>query len=786
MIAAVELDISFGRNRSDTNWKPEYLTWDEFVERLGKVRRTNETMAEYDKMHNIARGKVKDGSAFVGGLVRTGRRKKENIDSRWLITLDVDHGDDNFMAMVDLMIGGTAYVIYSTHSHRPNKPKFRLILPANRAMSPDEYAAVSRRLAYNIGMEYFDKTTFDVHRLMYLPSCSKDATPVFEVAEGDPVDVDSVLDEYEDWRDPVQWPRHEGDNHQQRKTAHRMEDPTSKQGIVGAFCRCYSISEAIATFLADIYEAVDDSNSRYTHIGSTSYGGLVVYDEDTFAYSHHESDPCGGKEVNAFDLVRLHKFGKLDDRANERTNITKLPSHTAMIAFATQDNRVKRERLSELTDEFGDMDEEGEAPTDDSWINDLKVSDKTGFPYPTARNAETILSNGPFKGVLAYDAFGNTEVIRKALPWRDRERKFEDYEPWLGADDRRLEHWFGKNYEFKSGSTIKNAFTEVAHMHKFHPITEYLESQQWDGVPRIDTLFIDYLGAEDSLYVREVTRKMFVAAVKRLYEPGCKFDNMLVLIGPQGAHKSTIIQMMALRWFSDSLKTFDTKEAGEHLQSAWIFEFGELAAMNKAEVDEIKQFITKRSDKYRVAYDRVITDFPRKCVFFGTTNNWDFLKDPTGNRRFWPVVVDPARRTKNVFSDLSESEIGQVWAEILQNYKAGESLTLSVEVDSEASKIQGLHMEDDPRVGLIQEWLESTIEDEMGRDSGQLRDRVCASQVWTECLHNKSGNIRPWEAREIANILRRIPGWRERKGKARMPGYGVQNVFERVFQGRAT
>ncbi|ERI06483.1 virulence-associated E family protein [Aneurinibacillus aneurinilyticus] len=779
----IELDISFGKHRADTNWKPEYLTWEEFVDKLRKVRRTNETMAQYDKMHNIGRGKIKDGPAFVGGLVRGGRRKKENIDTRSLITLDVDHADSEFMFTLELVLGGTAYAVYSTHSHRPNKPKYRLIMPVDRVMSPDEYAAVSRKLAEQIGMDYFDKTTFDVHRLMYLPSCSKDAEPVLNVYEGEPVCVDAVLDEYEDWQDPLQWPRHKGDK-LQRKTAERMEDPRAKEGVVGAFCRCYSISEAIATFLSDVYEPIDDSLTRYTHIGSTSHGGLVVYDEDTFAYSHHESDPCSGREVNAFDLVRLHKFGKLDDRASERTNITKLPSYTAMLAFATQDVKVKRERLAELSEDFADMDVsegEGEDP-DIDWISKLKVNEKTGFPLSTARNAEIILSNGPFKGVLAYDAFGNTEVIRKPLPWRDREYKHEDYEPWLGADDRRLEHWLGKTYEFKSSAIIKNAFTEVAHANKFHPIIEYLEAQEWDGVERLDSLCIHYLGAEDSAYVREVTRKMLVAAVKRLYEPGCKFDYMLVLVGPQGAGKSTIIQMLAQRWFSDSLKTFDTKEAGEHLQSAWIFEFGELAGMSKTEVDEIKQFITKRSDKYRVAYDRVITDFPRKCVFFGTTNNWDFLKDPTGNRRFWPVTVDPTKRTKNMFTELSEYEIGQIWAEALQAYRNGEGLTLSPEVDKDAARIQGLHMEEDPRVGLIQEWLDMPIEDEWGEESegGQLRNRVCASQIWVECFHNKAGSIRPWEAREIVSILRRIPGWKERKGRARVPGYGLQTVFDRV------
>lgn len=773
-----ELDISFGKHRADTKWKPQYLSWEEFVERLKKVRRTSETMAEYDRMDNIRRQNAKDGEAFVGGLVRGGRRKKENVDTRSLITLDADHigADEDFLFAVELVLGGTAYAVYSTHSHRPKKQKYRLIIPTNRAMNPDEYAAVSRKVAELIGLDFFDKTTFEVHRLMYFPSCSKDATPALEIAEGEPLEVDSILGEYEDWRDPFQWPRHASEK-AERKTAKRMEDPRAKQGVVGAFCRCYSISEAIEKFLPEVYEPVDDSLTRYTFAGASSYGGLVVYDEDTFAYSHHESDPCSGREVNAFDLVRLHKFGKLDDRASEKTNITKLPSYTAMLAFATQDGAVKRERLAELSEDFQGAESEEEG---DSWIEKLDVNEKTGFPLATAKNAEILLSSGPFKGVLAYDAFGNTEVIRKALPWRDRERRHEEYEPWLGADDRRLEHWFGKNYEFKSSSTIKNAFTEVCHMNKFHPIIDYLEAQEWDGEKRLDRLFIDYLGAEDSAYVREVTRKMLVAAVKRLYEPGCKFDYMLVLVGPQGCGKSTIIQMLAQQWFSDSLKTFDTKEAGEHLQSAWIFEFGELAAMSKAEVDEIKQFITKRSDKYRVAYDRVVTDFPRKCVFFGTTNNWDFLKDPTGNRRFWPVTVDPTNRKKSIFTELSEYEIGQIWAETLQAYKSGEDLVLSPSVDSEAAKIQGLHMEDDPRVGIIQEWLETPIEDDMGQSTGQLRTRVCASQIWAECLHNKTGSIRPWEAREIMNILRRIPGWKERKNKARVPGYGVQNVFDRV------
>jgi putative DNA primase/helicase len=774
---AMELDISFGKHRADSNWKPEYLTWEEFVDRLRKTRRTTEIMAQYDKLDNIHRGKIKDGPAFVGGLVRGGRRKKENVDTRSLITLDADHADADFIFAVELVLGGHVYAIYSTHSHREAKPKYRLVLPGDRAMTPDEYAAVSRKLAEQIGMDYFDKTTFDVHRLMYLPSCSKDATPILVIGEGDPVGVNEILSEYDDWRDPLQWPRQANDK-PQKAAASRMEDPNAKQGIVGAFCRCYSISEVINTFLADTYSQLPGSTTRYTYAGASGYGGLVVYDNDTFAYSHHESDPCGGREVNAFDLVRIHKFGKLDDRTSERTNVTKLPSYIAMMAFAANDRQVKRERLAELSEEFANLDDDDA----DAWQDALEVHPKSGKPLPTAGNMELILSNGTWRGILAYDAFGNTEVIREALPWRDRERPHKSYEPWLGADDKRLQHWFAKKYEFKSACVIQNAFTEVVHHNTFHPIKAYLESYEWDGEERAEKLFITYLGAADTHYTRQVTRKMLLAAIMRLYRPGCKFDEMLVLIGPQGAGKSSLLAKLGREWFSDSLRTFENKEAGEHLQNGWIFEIGELSAMKRAEIEEVKAFLSKTEDRYRVAYDRQVSEFPRKCVFFGTTNTRDFLRDATGNRRFWPVEINPERARYSHWDHLTDDLVGQIWAEVITWFKAGESLVLDGDAREEATQQQAAHMEMDPREGLIQEWLDSPVEDEWDSpdaDAGPTyRDRVCAAQIWTECLGNKKGSMRPWEGREICDILRRIPDWEERSGKARVPGYGVQRVFE--------
>ncbi|MEI7027141.1 virulence-associated E family protein [Paenibacillus sp. y28] len=787
----MELDISFGKHHADTNWKPEYLTWEEFVDRLRKVRRTAETMAQYDTMNVADKGKVKDGSAFVGGLVRGGRRKKENVDTRSLITLDADFADDSFLFTCELVLGGTAYVIYSTHSHRPAKPKYRLIIPVDRAMTPDEYTAVSRKLAEQIGMRYFDKTTFHIHRLMYLPSCSKDAEPVLEVYEGDPVSVDSVLAEYDDWSDVAAWPRHPDEVKALRVSATRAQDPREKFGTIGLFCRAFTIEEGIDTFLSDVYHTGTMPN-RYTYAHGTSANGLEIYPEQDLAYSHQDSDPVAdGRTYNLFDLVRVHKFGHLDERVKEHTPDAKKPSHMAMEHWIIKLPEVKKLALAERQADFADFGDMVEADAmagsledddleDDDWETELEIHNKTSLPLPTAGNVELLLEHGPWRGVLAYDAFGNTEVVRRPLPWRDLERVGRSYEPWLGADDKRLQHWFSKIHGINSGKTIQNAFTEIVHRNTFHPIKAYIESAEWDGVERAERLFTVYLGAADTHYVRQITRKMLLAAVSRLYRPGCKFDQMLVLVGPQGAGKSSLLAKLGREWFSDSLRTFENKEAGEHLQSGWIFEIGELSAMKRTEVEEVKAFLSKTEDRYRVAYDRQVSEFPRKCVFFGTTNTREFLRDATGNRRFWPVEVLPERAELSHWDHLSDDEVCQIWAEVLSWFKAGESLELDSEARMEAERQQAAHMESDPREGLIQEWLESEELDELDRPTGQTRRRVCAAQIWAECLGKKRGDMKPWDGKDIMDILRRIPGWAERTGKAKVSGYGVQRVFERL------
>ncbi len=551
-----DLVIAFGKGRTDTNWKNDYVTWTEFVKRLRNVRRTEEYLAQYELMTDAQKGQVKDGPAFVGGSVRAGRRVKGNIDTRSLITLDVDHADENFIFNTDLFIGGQAYLIYSTHSHRPEKPKYRLVAPSSRELSPDECTAVSRKLAAILGMEYFDKTTFDVNRLMYLPSCSRDADPVLIESIGPPIDVDKLLGEYEDWRDISQWPRHPSEAGNVARAHGKLSDPREKDGDIGRFNRAYSLEEAIEVLIPGVYLPTDHSD-RWTYAGGTSYGGMRTY-PDGHMYSEHQSDPANnGRCHNAYDMVRIHKFGHLDEEVSKHTNEMKYPSQTAMREFAAADPLVRQLAMAQLAVEFSepmgavvDPDEDGQGQ---SWMHLLETDKKDSSKIlPTSANVEIILKHGPFREVLAYDEFLNAEVIRRRLPWRERKRLDKDYESWLGDDDSRMQHYFGKVYRINSKAAIMNAFKEVTHQREFHPVKEYLFSQVWDGIMRLDTLFIYYLGADDNLYVRAVTRKMFVAAVCRILNPGCKFDYMLVLVGPQGAGKSTILQKMGRQWFSDS------------------------------------------------------------------------------------------------------------------------------------------------------------------------------------------------------------------------------------------
>lgn len=776
------MKIAVGNSRMDKKWKNRDISWEDLCQRVGSTIRTTETVEEYRKLKKGAQDNIKDVGGFVGGQLREGRRKNGMVLCRSMLTLDMDYGEPGIWDEIDLLHDFRCCV-YSTHKHTPEHPRLRMIIPLARDITEEEYPAVARMVAKEIGIDLFDDTTYEACRLMYWPSTSANGEFFYKTKEGPLLDPDAYLAKYADWHDASTWPVSSRQSEAVRRSITQQADPLEKPGIVGAFCRAYTIEEAIETFLSDVYEP-SSMNGRYDYIPADSAAGVVVYD-GKFAYSHHATDPVCGKLLNAFDLVRLHKFRELDENAGLDTPPGKLPSFKAMSDLVLGDDKVKavfaEERIAQASAEFSDED----------WQNGLEL-DKSGHVKNTLHNLTLILENDPnLKGVVFNQLLDGME-IKGEVPWK-HPSKF-----WRDADDAQLISYVDTHYGTFSARNYDIAVTKVADDRAYHPIREFIESlPEWDKVPRVDTLLVDYLGAADTAYVWAVTRKTLCAAISRVLRPGCKFDSMLVLNGPQGVGKSTLIAKLAGEWFSDSLNLGDTKDktAAEKLQGYWVLEIGELAGLKKAEVETLRSFLSRQNDIYRAAFGKRATPHLRQCVFFGTTNaESGYLRDTTGNRRFWPVKT-PGSGKKQSWN-LTHEEILQIWAEALVYVRQGEKLYLSPEMDALAKDEQREAMESDEREGLVREYLDTLLPErwaEMdlferrnfltGSDFGGLQEKgtvkrtsVSNMEIWCECFGKERANLRRTDSNELTGILARL-GWKRAESKVRIPLYGPQYVF---------
>ena len=784
------VDIAVGQSRRSTNWQNREMLWSALVKRLSTPTKTPESQSEYISMSKAQKDEVKDVGGFVGGTLKGGRRKAEAILNRRLLTLDIDSvpiSEDPWQTVE--LIYDCAAVLYSTHSHTAKDQRLRLVIPLSRKVSPDEYAAVSRRIAGDIGIDMCDDTTYEAHRLMYWPSAPLDAEYRYEFCDGPWLDVDEQLKRYTDWRDTTQWPVSSRKAGIMQRLAKKQGDPAEKPGVIGAFCRVYSIEDAIELFLTEVYEPSIIEN-RYNYIPADSSSGLIVYENGKFAYSHHATDPICGRLCNSFDLVRLHLYGDQDDGASPGTPVNRLPSYTAMSELAVDDAKVRKEIAAKKLADVAESFDENE---DTDWLQQLSVSTK-GKIESTIDNALLILLNDPLlKGKYHFDEFRERPIINGDLPWLELKHRTTD--GWSDSDDSGLRRHLEKRYTIDSAVKIRDAVELAMLKNQHHPVREYLTALQWDGIKRADTVFIDYLDAADTKYTREVTRKALLGAVARIMQPGCKHDHILTLVGPQGCRKSSTLAMLGKGWFSDSLYTLSGKEAYEQLQGHWIIEMAEMAATRKAELEQIKQFISKQSDSYRAAYARRTQEHPRQCAFFGTTNDSEFLRDPTGGRRFWPVVVTEKGRV--LANGLTDEIVDQIWAEIVTRYHAGEAWYLSEEAEAMARKVQSEHTELNGKQGLIEryleillpaDWDERDLENRLmyfgggfgSEETGTIqRERVCAIEVWQELFKGDPKTFTLAQAREINGILRQIPGWKSHSSCYCGKIYGRQRAFMR-------
>lgn len=784
------VEIATGYSANSKVWKNTKLRWSKLLSKLSEAVHTSETHAQFMRASKADQGQIKDVGGFVGGYLEKGQRKKTSVSYRTLVTLDIDFSHSDFWWDFTMLFGCAA-CIHATHKSSPDKPRHRLIIPLNREVTVEEYQAIARKIAGDLNIDLFDQSTFQQERLMFWPSVSSDIEYYFEYQDGPFLDADYILNLYNDWRDTSEWPSASNFSDDIAKALKKQEDPEDKKGIVGTFCRTYGIQAVIETFLQDIYAPAGEG--RYTYILGSTAAGLITY-EDKFAYSHHGTDPAGGRLCNAFDLVRIHKYGHLDT-GKEKADKDRA-SFKAMEEFATKDKLVKHqiadERFAEAKVDFAENIENSDSEEyDDSWVEQLEANTKGEYDN-SAPNINLIVQNDRFlKGAFKLNIFDNKRYITKSVPWR----KVNSIEPMRDVDYSGVRNYIECVYGIVSSQKIDDAIALEVEKHYFHPIRDYINGLAWDGIPRLDTLLIDYFGAEDNVYTRASIRKALCAAVARVFKPGTKYDMVLVLVGEQAMYKSTFVRKLGMDWFSDTFSTFQGKEAYEQLQGAWLIEMAELSGLKKAEVESVKQYISKCEDMFRPAYGRTVETYKRQCIFFGTTNSADFLNDPTGNRRFNPVDIHADNRTKSVKGDLTQEEVDQIWAEAYAVWKAGETLYFDEDENTIAYSSQVAHSAVDERKGLIEEYLNklfpddwankdlydrrSWLDDPLAKSGTIQKERVCTAEIWCECLGKDKNDMSRYNTREINNIMTSLADWEFVPSTANFPIYGKQKYYKR-------
>ena len=803
-LSEIIFDIATAPSRKSKAWKNTKISWARLVKKLETPIRTGETAAEYFAMKKAERDKRKDQGGFVGGYLDGGIRKKGSVKHRQLVCLDVDNipSGTDFPKLAETALPNTAYIIYSTHSHRKEEPRYRIVIPLHRRISAEEYEPIARYLAGQIGIDCFDPTTYEPSRLMYWASASKDGEYIFRHHEGNPCNADAILGKYDDWHDASAWPTGKTETVARQRLMKKLGDPREKPGAIGMFCKAYTISEAIAQFLPEVYIPCDIPN-RYTYAQGSTTAGMIVYDDDLLCYSHHSTDPISGLDVNAFDLVRLNLYGEMDSDVEEGTPINKHPSFLAMCDLVNKDKKVRTILSESIAKDFlNDSSLDSETVSTD-WLAQLERT-RQGKIVSTVANFLLILENDPrLKGMAGLDHFSHRILLKRNLPWRD----MHGDDVWRDSDDAQLRNYISTTYEGLTGkSLIDDALVETVNRHAFHQVKDYWAGITWDGKPRIATLLVDYLGAVDCEYTRVATTLFFKAGVARIQSPGIKFDTCLVMPGPQGIGKSTILSKMGNKWFNDSVVSMSGKDALEQLQGSLVVELAEMQATKRAENDQIKAFISRQIDKFRAPYGHRTEEYPRQCIFAATTNDAIFLKDRTGGRRF--MIVPCRGNGKKPLSDFTDEEAGQCWAEVIEIYKTDKNLELPPHLLKVAIAMQESHTEGTEKMGMVQGYLDTLLPDDwdsmelserrhflrgddtLNRVGTKLRDRVCILEIWCELFENSRSSMKNLDARELNTIMQNMPGWisystDKTRGKLRFKDYGVQKAYVRVKDGVA-
>ena len=388
------------------------------------------------------------------------------------------------------------------------------------------------------------------------------------------------------------------------------------------------------------------------------------------------------------------------------------------------------------------------------------------------RNCLTVFQNDPYlQGSVRYNILTERIDIVKPLWWSKQTATLND------TDLNYLMLYLEDKYGLTSEKKIQKAISIIADCNKYHPIRDYLNSLEWDGTERIRYALTRFLGAEDSEYTYQCLRLFMLGAISRVFKPGCKFEVMLCLVGGQGAGKSSFFRLLAVKdeWFSDDLKKIDDDNVYRKMQGHWIIEMSEMiATANAKSIEEIKSFISRAKETYKVPYETHPADRLRQCVFGGSSNTMDFLPlDRSGNRRFLPIMVHPEKAEVHILENEAASRafVDMMWAEAMFIYQNSPvKLTLSKDMDRELRELQKQFMPEDTKVGLIQFFLDSF--------GGT---QVCSKLIYAEALNHPFDEPKQWEIREINEIMNNsIEGWTPFSNPRIFAKYGRQRGWERT------
>lgn len=860
---AVKLPVAFGR-KSLVRVRNKHVTWAELLERLSEPAVGSETLDEYLALGQAEQRDLKNVGWFIGGHCEDNYRTNRNIRQRSIVTLDLDFATPELIDDFEMGLSPLCefeFAIYSTRKHTREKPRLRVVIPLKRPVDAEAYSPLARLLTARLFPDSTERSmgcssgeSYVLGQLMYLPSRSRDAEFVFLRNEGRLCDPGEVLEAFPTWRDHSTLPWSERrEARSPRKSDRKAEDPTEKAGIIGAFCRQYPVERAIETFLPEVYlPGEGGSKPRYTYAEGTTVNGAIVEDDGLFLYSHHGTDPCCNTLVNSWDLVRIHLFSHLDAEARPDTSPGKLPSFEAMVEMASgipevvQDMAEANLDVASMFDDFGsaevdiddgpgdDIDDllgpaepvDGPVGADDDkkpsseWLKELEI-DKNGTIKSTLANVSLIIGHDPrLSRAVEFNEFTQELVTRTGVRSKIEllaQKPVQDKvngDLWQDFHDRCvrmiLESPRGKGkpgYGIKvSDRDVVSAVDLVGNRNAFHPVKEYFEKLRWDGKERLERLFIDFLCTPDTPYYREVARLTLLAAVTRVYEPGHKYDYMVIVEGLQGKRKSTFFNILAKNWFTEMNAGFDdAKKAVETTRGALIAEVAELSQFRKTEVTQIKAFVSRAADKVRLSYERREKVFPRQCIFVGTTNDDAYLRDTTGNRRFLPVKCELPGEVE-IDTDRLKREADQLWAEAVVLYRRMRDEqpygTLPLFLRDKASQRHALALQDsrmveteeDAMIGLIQAWLDTPVRKSVvegtaatskfenhsdDADPEVLREETCAIEVWLELFEGTKESFTRGNQLKMGRTLRRVPGW-EYAGIVRTKKFGVQRTYRRI------